>query len=77
MNSINLFYILSKLMCRICLDTAECAMKRMSIGILISMISSSLEIELPFVYHLFGSRAKVVMIMVGDVSEKQKIEYAK
>lgn len=40
-------------------------------------IMTSLEIELPFVYHLFGSKVKVVMIMVGDVNEKQKIEYAK
>ena len=37
----------------------------------------SLEIELPFVHHLFENKAKVVMIMVGCVSEKQKKEYAK
>ena len=37
----------------------------------------SLEIELPFVRHLFENKAKVVMIMVGCVSEKQKKEYAK
>ena len=37
----------------------------------------SLEIELPFVRHLFENKAKVVMIMVGCVNEKQKKEYAK
>ena len=29
------------------------------------LLTSSLEIELPFVYELFGNRVKVVMIMVG------------
>ena len=52
-------------------------MKRMNIGIFDIFIFNSLEIELPFVYQLFGSSAKVVMIMVGDVNEKQKVEYAK
>ena len=52
-------------------------MKRMSIGISFISFLTSLEIELPFVYQLFGSSAKVVMIMVGDVNEKQKVEYAK
>lgn len=54
--------------------------KRVSIGtstITCKRIITSLEIELPFVYHLFGTKAKVVMIMVGNVSEKQKKEYAK
>lgn len=37
---------------------------------------SSLEIELPFVYELFGNRVKVVMIMVGCVSSKLKESYA-
>ena len=41
------------------------------------VFTHSLEIELPFVYELFGSKAKVVMIMVGDVDSKQKVEYAK
>lgn len=49
----------------------------MSIGISFISFLTSLEIELPFVYQLFGSSAKVVMIMVGDVNEKQKVEYAK
>lgn len=52
-------------------------MRRMSIGMYIGFISISLEIELPFVYELFGNKVKVVMIMVGDVNEKQKMEYAK
>ncbi|KNB43727.1 hypothetical protein JH06_2478 [Blastocystis sp. subtype 4] len=37
----------------------------------------SLEIELPFIHQLFGTKAKIVMIMVGNVSEKRKVEYAK
>ena len=41
------------------------------------MREHSLEIELPFVHHLFENKAKVVMSMVGCVSEKQKKEYAK
>lgn len=36
----------------------------------------SLEIELPFVYHLFGSRAKVVLMMVGAVSSSYKSKVA-
>lgn len=40
-------------------------------------ITLSLEIELPFIHQLFGTKAKIVMIMVGDVSEKRKVEYAK
>lgn len=36
----------------------------------------SLEIELPFVYHLFGSRAKVVLMMVGAVSSSYKSKIA-
>lgn len=32
----------------------------------------SLEIELPFVYELFGDKVKVVMMMVGCVNTKQK-----
>ena len=62
---------------RISLVLVECEMKRMNIGIFDIFIFNSLEIELPFVYKLFGSSAKVVMIMVGDVNEKQKVEYAK
>ena len=62
---------------RISLVLVECEMKRMNIGIFDIFIFNSLEIELPFVYQLFGSSAKVVMIMVGDVNEKQKVEYAK
>ena len=37
----------------------------------------SLEIELPFVYHLFGTNAKVVLIMVGNVSTSEKKKVAK
>jgi hypothetical protein len=53
-------------------------MRRMSIGeeLRISM-KFSLEIELPFIHQLFGTKAKIVMIMVGNVSEKRKVEYAK
>lgn len=40
------------------------------------LLTSSLEIELPFVYELFGNRVKVVMIMVGCVSSKLKEAYA-
>ena len=36
------------------------------------LLTSSLEIELPFVYELFGNRVKVVMIMVGCVSSNLK-----
>ncbi|KAK8832966.1 hypothetical protein WA577_003944, partial [Blastocystis sp. JDR] len=36
----------------------------------------SLEIELPFVYELFGDKVKVVMMMVGCVNTKQKEIYA-
>ncbi|OAO16381.1 hypothetical protein AV274_1912 [Blastocystis sp. ATCC 50177/Nand II] len=36
----------------------------------------SLEIELPFVYELFGDKVKVVMMMVGCVNTKQKEMYA-
>lgn len=36
----------------------------------------SLEIELPFVYHLFGSSVKVVLIMVGAVSSSYKSKIA-
>ena len=52
-------------------------MRRMSIGeeLRISM-KFSLEIELPFIHQLFGTKAKI-MIMVGNVSEKRKVEYAK
>ena len=37
----------------------------------------SLEIELPFVYHLFGTNAKVVLIMVGNVSTSEKKKVVK
>ena len=36
----------------------------------------SLEIELPFVYHLFGPSVKVVLIMVGAVSSSYKAKIA-
>lgn len=41
-----------------------------------SQLPHSLEIELPFVYELFGDKVKVVMMMVGCVNTKQKEMYA-